>query len=332
MPTATVEQVRARTDRRVVARQLGVAAVVVAIVATGVVLNTGTQTAHAQERVFATESPWNAPIAADAELDERRPAMARYLAGAVPVADLYEFGVPVWEADETTPTYRVRCTEPWGRCPFRGQRVPIPDEATPSEGSDGAMVVVDAGAGKAYEFWRAKKRGGRWTTAWGAVSRLGGDGRRAEATGSGISRLAGVVRLHEIAAGRIDHALVFSTDNACRNTLRFPASQTDGHSRRKSCIPHGTRIRLDPAVDLDAIPELTPAERAVADALQTYGAYSIDNGGAPVAFIFEAPNGRPDPYPAAGFEFDYAALEHIPWDRLQVIAAKDRDGPHVEDR
>jgi hypothetical protein len=272
-------------------------------------------------RYFHAGSPWNTPIPAGSALDARHAVVARYFGTSAPaVADLYEFGVPIWTADASTPRHRIDCTMQWGTCALEGRQVPIPNGATPSFGSDGAMVVVDPAASTSYEFWQVRRSGTGWATSWGAVTSTAGDGRNAPATGAGISRLAGVVRLDEIARGRIDHALVFSTDNACSGTFKYPATQSDGRSSRPDCIPEGGHIRLDPSIDVNTLPGLTPGERTIAKALQTYGAYAIDNGGAPIAFIFEAPNGRPDPYPAAGLKWDYYALNRIPWSRIQYLA------------
>ena len=133
-----------------------------------------------------------------------------------------------------------------------------------------------------------------------------------------MSRLAGVIRADEIARGRIDHALVFSTANACP-THRYPASKSDGRSRRSDCVPEGARIQLDPSIDVDSLPGITGGERAVARALQLYGAYAIDSGGAALAVIFEAPTAEPDPYPAAGLDRDYFPMIHIPWERVRLL-------------
>jgi hypothetical protein len=66
---------------------------------------------------------------------------------------------------------------------------------------------------------------------------------------------------------------------------------------------------------------LTPGERAVAKALQTYGAYAMDNGGARMAYIFEVPSGEADPYPSVGFTSDYFGMNKIPWTKLRVLAS-----------
>jgi hypothetical protein len=139
------------------------------------------------------------------------------------------------------------------------------------------------------------------------------------ATGAGLSLLDGLVTPEEVAAGEIPHALTFSTNNACEVKFRSPASKTDGESTRKDCLEQGTRIQLDPSLDLGKL-DLTPVERAVASALQTYGAYARDNGGVPIALIFQTPSSEDPSYLRAGLSRDYDRLDGIPWDRLRVLA------------
>ncbi|HEX2698786.1 MAG TPA: hypothetical protein VHM89_01100 [Acidimicrobiales bacterium] len=272
------------------------------------------------DRPFAPTAAWNAVIADAPVLDPNSAAIGGYFGANRAFADLYEFGVPIFDADSSTPRFDVQCTKPWGTCQLSRQSVPIPSNAVPSPGSDGAMVVVDWQARTAYEFWQAVRLpAGGWTTSWGGVVSVDGSGTPGSAVGAGVSRLAGVVRTAEIAQGRIDHALVFSTNNACRTTFRFPASKTDASSTRADCIPEGARIQLDPSIDVATLPGITAGERAVARALQVYGAYAIDVGGAAMAFIFENPAGEPDPYGAAGLARDYFDMAHVPWGRLRVL-------------
>lgn len=274
----------------------------------------------ASGRPFTEASAGNTPIPPDPVLDPASRVMTAYLgAEGKGYANLYAYGVPVFDADASTPRYSVDCTKPWGRCDLEQQPVPIPDSAQPSAGSDRAMVVIDWSTRKAYEFWQAQRSPSGWSASWGGVSSIDGDGRGSPATGAGISRLAGVVRTFEIRQGRIDHALVFSTDNACHDAYRDPATKTDGVSPRSDCIPEGARVQLDPTINVDAIPGMTPGERMVAKALQIYGGYAIDNGGTPIALIFETPYAEQDPYPAAGFAHDYYSMPRIPWHRLRVL-------------
>ena len=280
------------------------------------------------EHPFAGSSPFNTPIAPDAPVDPRSAEILGPLVGDGQVfANMHAYGIPVWRADTGGPGVPVACDPPddWGTCPFDGLAVPVPAGARPHSGSDGAMVVVDERAGLVYEFWQARRTADGWTTSWGAVTELGGTGWGGGGTGSGASRLGGLARIEEIRAGHIGHALVLQTNNACRDVFRAPATKTDGRSGRDDCLPEGARVRLPAGIDLDAQPGLTPAERAVAEALQVYGAYVVDLGAAPLSVSFElAPDSSPaDPgrvYREAGLPWDYFDLPAIPWDRLELLA------------
>lgn len=271
-------------------------------------------------RPFAVSSPWNVPIPTNSVLDTNSATIAGYLGSdGKAYADLYEYGNPVWEATAGTPQYNVTCTENWGTCPLSAAPIAIPSSAEASSGSDGSMVVIDWSTRTGYDFWRALKTSSGWTAAWGTAFSIDGTGTGDGATGAGMPLLAGMIRTYEIEQGHIDHALTFSTDNACQGVLRYPASKTDGNSSQGNCIPEGARVQLDPSINVDAIPGITPAERMIAHALQTYGAYADNNGGAKMAFSFENPAGKPNPYPAAGLASDYYDMPHIPWKQLRVL-------------
>ncbi len=234
-------------------------------------------------------------------------------------ADLYEYGNPVWEATSSTPSYKVTCTENWGTCPLAAAPIAIPSSAEASSGTDGSMVVIDWSSRTGYDFWRARKTSSGWTAAWGTMFSIDGMGTEGGATGAGMPLLAGMISTYEIEQGYIDHALTFSTDNACQTVLRYPASKTDGSSSQSDCIPEGARVQLNPSINVDAIPGITTGERMIAHALQTYGAYADNNGGAKMAFSFENPLGKSNPYPAAGLSSDYYDMPHIPWNQLRVL-------------
>lgn len=282
-------------------------------------------------RPFAATSPFNVPVTGAPALDPRSAAMvARVARDGLGYANLVEFGIPIYDATSSTPRQTVRCTiTDWGPCPFGTAPRPIPTTARPSVGSDGAMVVVDRTAGTIDEYWQAAPATGGWTASWGAVNQVAGSGWGGGSTGAGASRLAGVVRVAEIQAGVIPHALVVQSDTVCAGTVRAPALKTDGDSTRPDCIPEGARLQLDPAIDVAAIPGITPGEVTVARALQVYGAYLIDRAGAPLAVSFEvAPDasaaGPGAVYQQAGFGWDYFGMPNVPWDRLRVLQAWDR--------
>lgn len=282
---------------------------------------------------FSATSPFNVTVPASASTDVDSAAMVKALTrSGAGVANLYAYSVPVYTATADTPRRTVTCTETsWGTCPFAGRDVPVPDDARASAGDDGAMVVVDESAGLVYEFWQASRSGSgasaTWSTSWGAVVALTGSGwlpaGSTGATASGASRLGGVVRVSEIKAGMIPHALSLQTSLACTDEYRAPATKTDGQSTASDCIPEGARVQLDPDLDLSTL-KLTRAERAVAVALQRYGAYVVDRGGAQISVSFQlaadATASSPGAvYKTAGMAHDYAALDGIPWSKLRVL-------------
>lgn len=280
-------------------------------------------------RPFASNSAWNKPIPSNPKIDPNSTAMVnRIVNNPHPgVANMYDFGRPVFFADAQTPRYSVKCTKAWGTCELQKESVPIPANAKPAPGSDGHMVIVDLTSRKSYEFWQYNVVNGQHTTSWGGVSNIDGDGRDGDAIGAAVSALAGLVRLSDIKQGKIDHALAFSSSYCAgpsnSSNFRYPAAKTDGSYNGEGAIPEGSRIQLDPSVNVDAIPGISVGEKMVAKALQTYGAYVVDCGGAPMGFYFEDPKreGVADPYPSIGFQWDYYGMDKIPWNKLRVLDA-----------
>ncbi len=276
--------------------------------------------------LFAADSPWNAPIPDDPELDEDSADMAAALVDdGGGHALVREYGIPVYEVDSSTAAVSVTCTEDWGPCPLEEGPVRIPDDAVPSPGTDGAMVVIDHASRRVYDFWQVRRiSDGEWRATWGTYAPFGGDGsgQGGGATGAGTNLLAGVVRLSELEEGEIDHALALVSNKSCPGTFRYPATKTDGQSPESPCIPQGARVQLDPEIDVESIPGITPGEIAVARALQTHGAYLRDSGGTALGVVFQTPpEGGDDFYrDVAGFPWDYYDMPHIPWDRLRVLA------------
>lgn len=272
-------------------------------------------------RPYTDASPFNAPIGTNVELDPNSAAYVNILKSSAPVADLYEFGTPIFFADANTPKYTINCTESWGTCALEGQQVPIPAEAQAAPGSDGQMVVVDLVARKSYDFWQYKND--HANTSWGGVISIDGPGYDTagnSAVGAGLSRLVGIARNYEISQGVIDHALVFST-NACGTEHRAPATKSDGRVSGSGGVPEGIRVQLDPSVNCDTLAGAGSGEKAVCKAMQKYGAYNIDCGGSTMALQFENPIGKTDPYKAAGLSWDYFSLSHIPWEKMRVLKA-----------
>ncbi len=279
-------------------------------------------------RPFAATSPFNVPVRTRPKVDAKSAVMIAQLGRAgLGYANLVEFGIPIFVASPSTPRLPVDCTiTTWGPCQLEVGPRPFPTNAAPNSGSDGVMTIIDPAAGTVDEYWQASRTSAGWSTSWGSISSLSGSGWGSTSTGAGASRLAGVVRVSEIAAGQIPHALVVQSDTACAKVFRAPATKTDGLSTRSDCVPEGARLQLDPAINVAAIPNITPGERAVARALQVYGAYLIDRADAPLSMSFElAPdasgNSPGTVYQQAGFAWDYFGMPHIPWKKLRVLAS-----------
>ncbi len=234
-------------------------------------------------RFYGSASPFNQPVATGAAIDPSSSTMVQTLvsaAGSRGIVVAYNaWTVPIYYANASTARYDVKFTSSWnyGRTLYG---VPIPSDAKPDAEGDGHMMIVDASTGCEYDFWVASKVGSGWQAGGGARLELEGSGvttNGARASSFGLG--AGLIRPEELASGRIDHALVFSYPYAKKNAVVPPATSGGGSSTLAGAIPTGARIQLDPTLNLDAL-GLAPWQRTIARALQEYGAYLGDAGGA----------------------------------------------------
>lgn len=277
-----------------------------------------------------------APIVNNPVIDADSAAIVSSLAstanGAIRCANMYDYGVTLVDPatiTAATPRYTVPlANDPaWGTSQFSGSTIPIPNGTGIPPGTDGHVSVADPITNSVYSMWQAVHSNGTWSASWGAKVDLHGDGRESapgSSTASGLSAFAATIRGSEIAAGQIPHALFFSTDMAHTSAFRYPARKTDGDNLAgvPVPIPEGARVQLDPTIDVNAIPNITAAEIAIARALQTYGAYCGDKSGARMSFAFEYVNDGTNPgqvYVDAGMPWDYFDLSHIPWGSLRVL-------------
>ncbi|MGY1636655.1 hypothetical protein ACI78V_08365 [Geodermatophilus sp. SYSU D00742] len=208
--------------------------------------------------------------------------------------------------------------------------VPIPTGAVPAAGTDSTMSIYSPGSDQLWEFWRiGQSPDGRWSACWGgridSVSRSPGyfpEGYGASA--SGLSTTGGTVSLADVRSGEIDHALALVVTNpAIHERFSWPAQRSDGWDPHPHAVPEGTRLRLDPSLDVDEL-RLTPVAEMIARAAQRYGFIVTDKGGA-VAVTAEGGAAEQaatgvDPWETVldGVP-DYAVMEDFPWDRLQAL-------------
>ncbi|MEM9068051.1 MAG: hypothetical protein AAGE52_06070 [Myxococcota bacterium] len=248
-------------------------------------------------RPFTPDSPWNTPIAVSATVHPESAALIAGLRDSAPGMGIFvnipQFSVPVYWVDGSTPLVEVV-----GAVTNIGMpgtfMAPVPTGAMAAGGDDRHLSVARRDTGDAWDMIGARFEGGRWRADLASTSDLNGSGVRPPKNGEqewfvshgaracGYPLLAGLIRVEEMEAGRIEHALVlgypgirsrFYTPPASTAQATFPLISPDAG------MPCGARVQLDPSVDVESL-GLSPAGVVVARALQEYGAFVGDFSGA----------------------------------------------------
>lgn len=295
------------------------------------------------DAIFASDSFWYKPIPKTVLLDPKSKVyVAEFLRqkaayhGTVSIS-VYSYTSPVYVAPTNAATTTVTVWD----CQNKGEhnadltrqwaQVPIPANARASVGTDGEMTVYQPSTNTLWEFWQMRNKNGRWEACWGGkmTNVSTNDGiwpNPYGTTATGLPFLGGQITAEELQRGEIRHVIGISlVDLEDASVFSWPATRSDGHnpSRMGNRIPQGTRFRLDPGVDIDAL-DMSAAGKVVAKAAQKYGFVVWDKAGAVVirgqnaqSYIAE---GQPDPYPALfdGKE-EWAVLQGFPWDKLQFL-------------
>jgi hypothetical protein len=139
--------------------------------------------------------------------------------------------------------------------------------------------------------------------------------------GAGFPVVAGLLRPEEVEEDQIDHALVFTFNRNRTDTyLSPPAARSDGAAGTGTELPaEGMLLQLDPAFDVTTLSSVY-AQR-VARALQEYGMYDGDNGGAmaiSVQALAPSPTDHRNAWEARTPGM-YDGIEGIPVSALRVI-------------
>ena len=221
--------------------------------------------------------------------------------------------------------------------------VPIPDYAVPADGTDREMTIYQPSTDTMWELYSMKLSSTltdppytpvpttKWTCSWGG--RMDGvskdDGIWTNpfgTTATGLPFLGGQISVEELRRGHIPHAIGIALVNTeTWKIFSWPANRSDGYNPNAlpNRIPEGLRFRLDPTIDVDALP-LHPVAKTIAKAAQTYGFVVWDKGGA-IALRAENPKrftvlGLPNPYVALWNGTPSSAiLKNFPWDKLQFL-------------
>lgn len=317
--------------------------------------------ARASLDLYAADSPLNTPVPVDAPLDPESAGYVGLLAETAAAGDfvieLDAYSSTVFIADADTPRHDVQlgCGPTWEMGVSVLRDVPIPTFAEPARDPvddapippggcgedaepDDQLVVIDLETRCEYDFWQMRRDGDRWIASWGNSIGLDGPGiypRGLSARGSGFSTLSGLIWPSELAAGRIEHALVFSYPHPAAGGPVAPATESDGVSTRRYALPEGARLRLDPDLDLGSL-DLAPYELTVGRALQEYGMFLVDRGGAGAGGEATGDGGvsteAVDPASVQGNPYDgllpdvpFPSLGGLPLDRLQVLELGPQD-------
>ncbi len=150
-------------------------------------------------------------------------------------------------------------------------------EGGPGAGGDRHAIVVDASTCTLYETWDTQGSGSSWTAGSGAIWNLRSDALRTDgwtsADAAGLPILPGLLRYDEVAAGDVDHAIRFTT-NQTSNAYVWPARHQAG-SANSALPPMGAWFRLKASYPTTGLSAQTIT---VINAMKKHGMVLADNG------------------------------------------------------
>ena len=330
-----------------------VASISVAVTLVASTLASAADTASA--RPFGPSSPWNVVLPTNAALQANSRGLVSDLVRQVnertPWINTTKWSVPVYTVPADQPTVRVKVDIPgqdnaWNNDMFTNladalelqskfEAVPIPPNAHAGDDTDHGLLIWQPASDTAWEFWEARNLPRDplpwndptlgWHAMWGArvdhVSTSDGVNQAPfGASASGLALFGGLVRIGELQAGHIDHAIGIAITQPKRGEFVPPATRTDGRYDGPNAIPEGTRFRLDPNLDVDSL-HLPPVTRMFALAAQRYGLIVRDTAGNVVIYGENPYPTGANPYPQlfGGLTPDQI-MRAFPWDRLQAIS------------
>jgi hypothetical protein len=280
---------------------------------------------------FAASSVWNAPLAANGPLDARSSVyvaeLRRQLTTTNPWINTTTYSAPVYTVPGDQPMVHVKLDTWSPSLQAAFDQVPIPSNAQPAGGGDRHLVIWQPATDTMWEFWLASKQADGWHARWGGrmdgaslnPGYFGAPNATWGATATSLPLMGGLIRIDELRAGHIDHALAFAIPHTRKGSWSWPAQRTDGDVDSPDAIPEGARFRLDPTLDIDAL-KLPAVTAMIAKAVQRYGMILRDKSGA-ISFYAEDPaQYGTNPYPALFGTWPNRLFDRFPWDRLQVMA------------
>ncbi len=156
--------------------------------------------------------------------------------------------------------------------------LPLPDDARIEGGDDDHILLVHQGTCVLWELYQARRENGMWLADAVARFDLRTNTERprtwTSADQAGLPIAAGLVRMDEVLAGEIRHALRVTFAHTRAGWI-FPATHPGGENDR-TAPPMGLRLRLRADYDTS---RLTGQARVIAAAMKRYGLMVADTGG-----------------------------------------------------
>jgi hypothetical protein len=236
--------------------------------------------------IFPADNPWNTRVDDPTKFPVHANSQT-FMSNMSPATHLH----PDW-GDWSTDHYGI----PWQTVPGSQMGVPMTfqtaSESDPgpypfpsdakieggaNSGSDMHVLVIDTGTCTLYETWSSTYVGPGWNCGSGAKFDLTSGALRPDgwtsADAAGLPILPGLVRVSEVQAGSIQHALRFTVNKSQQGYIH-PATHAAGQSD-SSLPPMGLRIRLKASFDLSPF---SGAAKVILTAMQQYGMILADNG------------------------------------------------------
>lgn len=295
---------------------------------------------------FAATSFWNEPLPANAPLDSESTALigkfdadvaAEQTAADGPWINTTSYSIPIYTVPADKPTVMVKLVDhaPVTALSSAWSAVPLPPNAKPAAGTDGALVIWQPSTDRLWEFWRLAHDAEGWHAWWGGAMQHASSNPGvydAEAwpgavpwwgtSASSLSLAGGLITLEDLERGEINHALELAIPERRAGIYASPAHRSDGKSSNPLSLPEGAHLRLNPNLNLAALhlPHLT---LMIAEAAQRYGIFLTDGSG---VIAFDAQDPIPtgaEPYagPSGYFEGKHPnkLLASFPWSELELL-------------
>jgi hypothetical protein len=151
-------------------------------------------------------------------------------------------------------------------------------EGGSSADGDRHVLIVDRKTCRLFELYDVHHSGSGWTAGSGATWSLTSNKLRpagwTSADAAGLAILPGLLRLDEVQAGHVDHAIRFTTNITDRRYI-WPARHQAGSVDDHSYPPMGARFRLKAGFPVSSYRKDT---RVVLRAMKRYGLVLADNG------------------------------------------------------